>query len=1394
MNLPRLAVKRPVATGAILVLILLVGLVSLYQSPLDLLPDIQPPVLAVITAFPGSSPQESLQLVTRPVEDAVSAVSGLTNMLSFSQESMSLVILQFNWGIDVDSVRDSVGMRLDLLNLPDGVQKPMVLKFDPTLMPIMAVSASGASDNIALTQWLEETATPRIETIPGVASVQLQGGVKQDLFVRIAPEVMADYEVSFEQVASILRTSLLDLPAGIIDLEDRSVRIRFLGRFAEADLLSELIVGFQVDQEALEEMIGREVDINLNQLLGDPEALLSSGGGGGDLLNRVPMRKIYWDDFIDFDRGRIVGSNLIIPLSNSRVFGSDDEVASRLRVITVNPAIDYQAENRSLNFSLDTLGHTIISTVEGGLGVLPIPELVRLKDIWIIGGAVWDGSRIILPVDPISMERYNIDDATMARLAGRVPLITEANSRYILVALHEDWERMRREPIVSLPDLESFVADVGRDVEQGIGDVTGQIEEGLTELAIAMIIGSMSPGGGAAGFGGITFEEDFPINAVSLGMLADIEQDTYSPTSITRYNQEPSITMVIQKEGDANTVQVARQIRRNFDDLSEESSGNFSRISFNTMMDQAEEIESALADLAWALAGGAVLAIFVLVLFLKNWRTTMFIALSIPAAVITTFTLLYFTEITINLMTLGGLALAAGMLVDNAIVVSENIYRHYQMGKSAPEAAMEGAQEVAGAITASTLTTISVFFPVIFLSGLAGQLFWEFALTVACAILASLLVALTVIPMLASRSLDAARDRKRNGFSVPRLPAYRRLLHHAVCRPWWVLIFAAVFVGLAAIGFSTLGTELFPQPDESSFRIDMNLPPGSTMSTTDAYTTRLEETLATREEIVSFSSIIGGGGFMGLPGAAGNANQARLRVEMDPVYLGEIESIIDSIRGEVDDLGLEAEIVFSRESLLGAAGLESTLDLVVAGTELDRITAITAEAVAILREHPQFADVQSSLEESLPEIHIRLDQSDALQKGVTQLTVATAVRQALEGIPVSRIETAGGILNVVLGYEREEIKTLEDLGRIGFYTPGGEYVRLEEVATLTEAFGPRSIPRENQQVVGQIQMQYGDLDLGSATTEALTALEVIDLPEGYEIKTAGSSTLMDDVLEELQLVVVMAALLVYLVMAAQFESLLHPFMIILSLPLAYAGSILALIITGQNISVPAMIGIVVLSGILVNDGIIMVDFINQQRRIHGRPLREAIIEGATARLRPILMTTATTVLGLLPLALGFGEGGQLQAPMAITIIGGQITGTILLLVAIPSVYVVLTREKALCAEEWAEGAERPVGPVGSLGPLGPLGPVGPVGPVGPEGSEEASRALDPWSEKAGWRHHPAGAPAYGNVYPASGREHRGPAQRPLTKLILRVTVIALFMLILLILFSIGGEGLLAVIR
>jgi len=472
--------------------------------------------------------------------------------------------------------------------------------------------------------------------------------------------------------------------------------------------------------------------------------------------------------------------------------------------------------------------------------------------------------------------------------------------------------------------------------------------------------------------------------------------------------------------------------------------------------------------------------------------------------------------------------------------------------------------------------------------------------------------------------------------------------------------------------FPALETNLFPSPDEGSFSIDITLPPGSTLEQTSRCVTAVEEILAGQAGVALFTSRIGEPAFFGIPLEGGNANQAKIKVSVEPHLKNKSSAIAAAVQEKIAAVSGEARFSFGRASLLDLSGLETNLELTVSGENPGKVKEIVHELAGKLATLPGITGVQSLMEERRPEIQLHLDHQAALRKGVTLYQIATVVRQALEGTPVARLEREEGVLDLVLRYNENAVSTIADLENIGFYAPSGVFVRLGEVARLTQGEGPAGITRENREPVGIVQAEYQG-NLSAVSRQAMEIAAGMKMPPGYSIRASGTTALMDEVFGELELVLLLALLLVYLVMAAQFESLLYPLIIILTVPLAFTGGIAALLLTGKSISVPAIIGAVVLSGVLVNSGIIMVDLINQYRRTGNLPLRSAVIEGAASRLRPILMTTITTILGLVPLALGLGEGSQLQAPMAIVIIGGQIAGTVLLLVIIPAVYMLASR-------------------------------------------------------------------------------------------------------------------------
>lgn len=1166
MNLQGLAIKRPVATITILLIMVVIGAVSLSQTPLNLLPEIQPPVLAIITIFPGSSPQESMALVSRPIEDALASVGGLTNIQSISQENMSVVILQFHWGADLKSARAEVDTRLDFLPIPDGVNRPMVSEFDPTLLPVMELAASG-EDNVALTTLLQERVAPRLEALPGVASVQLVGEAKEDIFVRLSPAKLQQHKVSFEQVSGILRTSTLDFPAGIVELDQRQMRLRFLGSSSAMEALESMVVGFQVDEVKLQEQLNRTVKVDINRQLN------ASIPAAADIV-RMPVKQITLRDVLE-------------------------------------------------DWEMDSEGYMILSLDVLKLGQRGLNPTQVAQAIAATGNKpAFDGSP-----HRIRIAEPDLSSATLGAI-----------------------------PVAETPDLEAWYRSL--QAQAGNMDVAVEkIEQALVSGAMAIV--QMSQGGSLPFIG-----DDFPLQPVSLRDIATIETALHPPDTISRVNQNPSIGITIQKEGAANTVQVARLIRAELEAIKDQYPDTY----FYPVFDQAGEIENALEDLAISLLGGAALAIVVLLLFLRNWRTTVLIGTAIPVSIMFTFSLLYFTNLSINIMTLGGLALAAGLLVDNAIVVSENIYRHLQAGACPNEAAISGTREVAGAVFASTITTITVFFPVVFIGGLAGELFSDFALTVSCALIASLLVSLTLIPLLASRFFREGDEKGKTLGSG----TYKRILGLALAKPLVPLLIGLIVLVTGGVGYTFLGSDLFPPTQEKSFVINVTLPPGTPLSQTDAFVAELEAILSERPEVSRFTARVGGAQFMGLPMQGGTSNQARIRVRVAGEYLDQIEAIMDELRPEMCGLREDALVLMQRENLLQTAGMDNRLELVVEGEDRGEITEIARRAVLELAQLPFLADVQYSLEETRPEVHIEVDQNQILQRGVSVYQVASMLRMAIEGTNVARVPLGNDFIQMILTYDRSELASTDDLLDLGLYGPSGSWLRLGDVARLEQAYGPASITRQNRLITGEIQAEYFGMSMSNARDGAMAALADMELPEGYNIRTAGTFALLDDVFSDLWLVLVVAAVLVYLVMSAQFESFLNPFIIICSLPLAYVGSILTLLLTGNSLSIPAMIGGIVLAGILVNDGIILVDLISQKHR-SGTPLQEAVIEGACARLRPVLMTTITTVLGVMPLALGLGAGSQLQAPMGLAIIGGQVFGTTLLLIIIPLLYSLINR-------------------------------------------------------------------------------------------------------------------------
>ena len=757
--------------------------------------------------------------------------------------------------------------------------------------------------------------------------------------------------------------------------------------------------------------------------------------------------------------------------------------------------------------------------------------------------------------------------------------------------------------------------------------------------------------------------------------------------AIIRMNGKEAVEIAVYKEGDANTVSVAHGIGDRLAELSDDLPPG---MSIETVDDQSVFIDRAISEVIKAAVIGGLLAVLVIFVFLRNFWFTFTIALSIPVSIIATFFLMGRAGISLNIMSLGGIALATGLLVDNAIVVLENISRYRADGEGLVSAAIKGASEVGGAVIAATLTTIAVFLPLAFVDGIAGQLFRDQALTVTFALAISLGVAVTLIPMMASvrgqssLSKDAKISRIGSGFSR----GYCRLLDWALAHRLLTLGTSAILLALSVMLLQSTGTELVPQLEQGRFNVMLEAAPGTPLEETDRIEGVLQQIAASDDTVSYVYGVAGSGNRIDANPTESGENIARMLLVMSPdSSANDQQRVIRDLRARAGDIaGLDAN--FSSPELLS---FDKPLEIEIQGYDLNSLRTASDEVLRRLRDSKRFADVESSLERGHPEIQIYFDQERAAALGLTVKDISDQVVGKIRGQVATRYSWRDRKIDVLVRLseeERQSIASVRDL----IINPESEHpVSLSSVAEILVAEGPAEIRRANQERLALIQANLAYGDLGTAVEEVRVLLADIKLPYGVSMNISGQSEEMAASFKSLLFALGLAVILVYLVMASQFESLLHPFVILFSIPLAAVGVAVALWLTDTSLSVIVFIGLIMLAGIVVNNAIVLLDLINQLRE-RGMERLAAIREGARLRLRPIMMTTLTTVLGLLPMALGLGEGSEMRTPMAITVIGGLLTSTLLTLLVVPVMYSLLDRRRdGIPGQLGAGGTDEPSG-------------------------------------------------------------------------------------------------------
>lgn len=734
---------------------------------------------------------------------------------------------------------------------------------------------------------------------------------------------------------------------------------------------------------------------------------------------------------------------------------------------------------------------------------------------------------------------------------------------------------------------------------------------------------------------------------VKLSDIANISYEDKKEESFSKIDGNDALILTIQKESTANTVDVSRKINKKLEELKEKNSD----LEVIKIIDQGEIIEYMVSAVKKNAVIGGILAIIVLLLFLKDIRTTIIMGISIPISIVWTFVMVYFSGLTLNMISLGGIALGIGMLVDNSIVVIESIYRYKKLGYNNSEAALYGTKEVSKAIIASTITSICVFLPIVFVQGIAADIFKEMALTVTFSLISSLIVSFTLVPVLASKLLKNDSLNKENKTVEKLKKLYEKALIYSLDKRKNIIGLVILFIILGGIAFSGVGIEFFPTSDQGIVNVKLETPNGTLNNILK------EESLKLANEVKEVDGVAN-------VSLKGKDNTANMSILLDKNRKKSDKEIARDIRKVISDVpGLKVEVSTGGTQM----SQSSPISISVKGADFNVLEEISNEVLKRMETISGIENIKSTNSDKAEEIKISIDKEKSAKYGLNALTISQSISGYFKNTRVMNLRIDDSNYEVYISPISNKNPDLESLKEVTVTSITGSKIPLLQICKIERGEGFSEIYRTGGLREVTISAGLDGKPLNEAVKEIKNSLNDYNIPQGYEIVYGGEIEQMKDAFFQMALALILAVLLVYMVMAAQFESLINPFIIMFTVPLAFIGAIFVLFYTGVTISIPAMIGFVMLTGIIVNNGIVLIDFINKEKE-KGIETRQAIINSGKTRLQPILMTALTTIIGLLPMALGIGEGNEIQLPLAMTVIGGLTIGTLLTLIVIPVVY------------------------------------------------------------------------------------------------------------------------------
>ena len=1287
--MPKFSVKKPLTVFVAVLAILVLGVVAYLKMTPDLMPNMDFPYVILVTTDPGASPETVEADITKPLEQSMATLDRIKNVTSSSMDSVSMVVLEFEDGVNMDTVSVDIQQKINQLkgSWSDTVGDPYVLKMNPSMLPVQVAALSyDGKDITELSDFVTDTLSPKLEGITGVASVTVSGKVQHQLHVILSQKKLDDLSRRLsDAIAKQLDDAAGQLSSARGQVNSAKAAIRSAEESAVRDAVTQALTTIQDSLKTMRDSRD-QLQANLRELAE-----------------------------IQAEKARLEAENApyqarIEAIRHNPSMTEEEKQAAIAEIESDPEYVRIQAELAALDLRMAALGVKWDEAVQRAKEwQKQLEELEKqLRDLETDEG-------VAKLADQVTAGTLTMADAVTQIISANIQLDsalnqidqglqTLAESRSAALSQADLSSSLNLSTITALLTAQNFSMPAGYLKEDGVnymvsvGDAIGTRQD-LEDLVLFDL-----------GMDGI--------DPIRMKDVADVAITDNSSEIYDKLNGKDGVIVSFNKQSTYATAEVSDNINSRFRELEAEYEG----LSFVPLMDQGDYIYLIINSILSSLGWGALFSVLILYLFLRDLRPTVITLCSIPISVIFAVVLMYFSGVTINMISLSGLAVAVGMLVDNSVVVIENIYRLRAKGATVIQAAVSGARQVLGAITASTLTTVCVFLPIVFVEGITKQLFTDLALTMTYSLLASLIVALTLVPAMASGMLRKEKPQKP-GLLDRVYPAYRKAVSWSLRHKAVVLLLSLVLLLGSAGATLARGFAFMPNIDMNTVNLTVSMPEGCTR---EQAVSLADEVLRRAAQVENVETV---GAMMSSSGSSGGMDMTSMMSSGGGAYdVTAYITLTEGASGAKTGQQIEAACTGMDCTVTASGAMDSYMTyltgsgvtLNVYGSDMEQMQSAAKTLAAKLATVPGTENVSDGLEQAATALHLSVDRNAAMEKGLTVAQVYMAVASALTDTDSSLSLTLDGLdVSVSIQSPEESRMTREKLmdleidpsamsamssmmsaasgsgsmsGMSGMSSGSGsmsgmsgmssgstsavqaaEPVRLGDIAKLEETVSLNTIHRDQQRRYITVSADVADgCNVTKVTTAAQAAIAEVDLPQGITASFQGENEAIMDAIRQLLLMLLLGIVLVYLVMVAQFQSLRSPLIVMFTIPLAFTGGFLALLLAGIEVSVVSLVGFVMLVGVIVNNGIVLVDYINQLR-LEGMGRREAIIEAGVTRLRPILMTSLTTILGLVVMAFGKDVGTALMQPVALVCIGGLLYATLMTLLVVPCMYDILSR-------------------------------------------------------------------------------------------------------------------------